>query len=192
MTVLLCNRNVCACLSSICDGICFVLCSVSVCQYLASTHFKCYFYLNTKWGLARRPISVCKVCLVLSASFRWQIIFIKTAHKDDCQTHDRCVLAPIINDCPLKSHYCILLSQKKRGSTPSGQVDAHIKITWAKSQGQCERCLPWSIFHKVRDPVMFDDHGQESRLRSQDTQCVLDGSPICELELRVTDETLWI
>lgn len=122
MTVLLCNRNVCACLSSICGGICFILCSVSVCQHLASTHFKCYFYLNTKRGLARWPISVCKVCLVLSASFRWQIIFIKTAHKDDCQTHDRCVLAPIINDCPLKSHYCILLPQKekKRGSTPSG------------------------------------------------------------------------
>lgn len=28
VTVLLCNRNVCACLSSICGGICFILCSL--------------------------------------------------------------------------------------------------------------------------------------------------------------------
>lgn len=54
--------------------------------------------------------------------------------------------------------------------TAQGRVAAHIKITWAKSQGQWERRLPRSIFHKVRDPV-------RRAAEAQDTRCVLDGSP---------------
>lgn len=50
--------------------------SLSVCQGLASTHFKCYFYPNTQRGLWRLPFSVHKVCLVISANFRWWILII--------------------------------------------------------------------------------------------------------------------
>ncbi len=103
VTVLLCNRNVCACLSSICAGICFILCSLCVCQRWVSTHFKCYFYLNTRRGLRRQPIIVCMVCVVVPANFRRYIliIVIKTTSKDGCQIDGMYVLTSRINECPL-------------------------------------------------------------------------------------------
>lgn len=62
MTVLLCNRNVCICLPSICGDICFISSLLSV---WASTHFKCCFYVSTQCVWGRQPISVCEVCLAV-------------------------------------------------------------------------------------------------------------------------------
>lgn len=117
---------------------------LSVCQRLASTHLKCYFYLNTQRELGRKPISVCKGCFIVAANFRWKflIIFIKTVSKDDCQL-DKNVLAPRINDCP-PTLIIVSFSEKKRKLfICQCRVEAHIKITCAKSQGQCE---PY-VFH---------------------------------------------
>ncbi len=177
MTVLLCNRNVCACLSSICGGICFILCSLSVCQRLALTQFKCYFYLNTQRELGRKPISVCKGCLVISANFRWQIviIFIKTASKDDCQIDGTYVFALRINDC--RPTLIIVFFSQKKALHPSVSGGSAYKnhLCW-KPGSVWTLCLPCSIFHKVgvlsssMTLVKSQDYGHR-------TLCILDGSP---------------
>lgn len=93
VTVLLCNRNVCACLSSICGSICFILCSLSVCQHLATTHFKCYFYLNTQWELG---MAAYFCTWGLHGCSKRDILSVKQQQRKTVKVWTR-----VINGCPL-------------------------------------------------------------------------------------------
>lgn len=68
LTVLLRNRNVCACLSSICGGICFILCSPSVSAGVWRRHVVQMLFLSEhKAGISeRRPTcagALCRGCI---------------------------------------------------------------------------------------------------------------------------------
>lgn len=64
LTVLLRNRNVCACLSSICGGICFILCSPTVTAGVWRRHVVQMLFLSKhKAGISERQAYLCRRAL---------------------------------------------------------------------------------------------------------------------------------
>lgn len=84
VTVLLCNRNVCACLSPICEGICFILCSLCFSPFVSvfrslwmfgihTLPFKFHINLNAQPGCTRLShggISVWRLSVVVSLTLK--------------------------------------------------------------------------------------------------------------------------
>lgn len=90
LTVRLRNRNVCACLSSICGGICFILCSPSASAGAWRRHVAQMLFLSKhKAGISERRAYLCRRalpgCICHVGDGKWDCVWCSLTRGDGSQ-----------------------------------------------------------------------------------------------------------